>query len=68
MSGQGEVGLRMGATRTRRPPNDVVLILRVPRALREVAATEASRQGISLSEAVRVALEAWLGTHGIRRG
>lgn len=58
----------MGATRTRRPPNDVVLILRVPRALREVAAREASRQKISLAEAVRVALEAWLETHGVYRG
>lgn len=52
-----------GPTRTRAKRvtvNDAILIIRIPEQLREEAAREAAKWGISLSEAVRQSIEWWL--------
>lgn len=47
-----------------KPPNDAILILRIPEDLREQAAERAALHKISLSEAVRNALALWLASFG----
>lgn len=47
-----------------RPPNGAILILRIPENLRERAAERAALHHVSLSEAVRNALELWLASFG----
>lgn len=46
------------------PANDAILILRIPEQLRERAAQRAALYHVSLSEAVRNALELWLASFG----
>lgn len=48
------------AARVRRPPNDAVVILRIPEAVREQVALAAYSRGVSLSEAMRQAAVMWL--------
>lgn len=43
-----------------RPANDVLLVVRMPKDLRENCARQANLRDMSLSSAVRLALEAWL--------
>lgn len=43
-----------------RPANDVLLVVRMPKDLRESVARNANLRGMSLSEAVRLAMELWL--------
>lgn len=51
----------MANSNTRKPPNDAVLILRINEGLRERFARQAFLRDRSVSEAVREAMEQWMG-------
>jgi Arc/MetJ-type ribon-helix-helix transcriptional regulator len=58
------VGAQVNAARARKPPNDAILLIRIPEHLRETVARVAYASNKSLSEAVREALTEWLVKHG----
>jgi hypothetical protein len=55
---------KVRAEGARRPPNDAILIIRIPEQLREQTAARAALYNVSLSEAVRNALALWLASFG----